>query len=206
MSPTVPHLVESASSTTRDAARTNARLVAASPMFGVLSPSTDMPWQPRKATSKCSERSTRSATGPTRASLGVRTPPVSTTSCASPSASAMRTELVVTVRRGVPARCCASSQVVVPAPRATDCPGCTRLAAHSAMACFSASSRSDFTSKPGSSLEKRGTVAPPWTFWIRPSWPSRSRSRRTVMSDTPSNDVSSETRTPPTRRTSSRMR
>src|SRR5579862_10054217 len=70
-----PHLVWSASTTTRRATRMKVRLVSASARLGVVSPaSASKPWQPRNSTSKCSERMVRSAIGPTSASGGVRTP------------------------------------------------------------------------------------------------------------------------------------
>ena len=61
-------------------AATSARSVSASSRFGVVKPASAlMPWTPRKSTSRCSERIAVDATGPTSASDGVRTPPVSTT-------------------------------------------------------------------------------------------------------------------------------
>jgi hypothetical protein len=105
-SPTTPHLVWSATTTTRRAEDTKLRLVSASARFGVESPASGAsPWVPRNSRSKWSERIARSAIGPTSESEGVRTPPVSTTVVppASPcrwarsKTSATRTELVTTV-------------------------------------------------------------------------------------------------------------
>src|SRR6516164_2698160 len=62
------------------------RLVSASAKLGVVSPALgSKPWQPRNSRSKWSDRMVRSAIGPTSASEGVRTPPVSTTPSAVPS-------------------------------------------------------------------------------------------------------------------------
>ena len=52
----------------------------------------------------------------------------------------------------------------------------------------------------------RAVVAPPWTFSSRPRSSRISRSRRTVMSDTPSSRTRSATRTAPSSRTRSRMK
>ena len=62
---------------------------------------------------------------------------------------------------------------------------------------FSSRCSSDLAEKPGSNSVARSTaVAPPWTFSSSPcSW-SSSRSRRTVMSETPSSRTRSATRTP----------
>ncbi len=65
-SPTTPHLVWSATTTTRRAECTSRRLVSASARFGVDRPaSTDMPCTPRKSRSKWSAAIAWSATGPT---------------------------------------------------------------------------------------------------------------------------------------------
>ncbi|CAM5366837.1 hypothetical protein SHIRM173S_01432 [Streptomyces hirsutus] len=78
--PTVPHLVWSATTTTRRADCTRRRFVSASARFGVDSPaSIDIPCTPRNSRSKWSTAIAWSATGPTSESDGVRTPPVRTT-------------------------------------------------------------------------------------------------------------------------------
>ena len=130
---------------------TKARFVSDSARLGVVSPAAgSMPWQPRKSRSKWSDRITRSAIGPTRASDGVRMPPVRITANRaeplpaglSPSIRlAARTELVTTVSRGISRRCLASSKVVVPAESAIAVPGVTRAAAALAMASFSGRSQ-----------------------------------------------------------------
>ncbi len=101
----------------------------------------------------------------------------------------------------------ANVHVVVPADTPTAMPGSTSRTAAVAMASFSAFSRLDFAAKPGSSvLRPPGRTAPPCTFWSWPCCASTSRSRRTVMSDTPSRSTSALTRTAPERRISSRIR
>ena len=160
--------------------------------------------------SRCSERSVASATEPTRASDGVRSPPVSSTVRSRRgtrwSTSETRTELVTTVRLGMSTRWKASCQVVVPAVIPIALPAATIDAAAMAMACFSAMLRRDLASNPGSSLLcSSRTVAPPWTLVSSPASSSDSRSRRMVMSLTPSSAESSLTRTAPRRRTSATM-
>ena len=104
-------------------------------------------------------------------------------------------------------RCRASVQVVLPAVIAIAMPGRTSWAARAAMASFSKISRWLVTSNPGSmALAVSIAVAPPCTLDSRPLRSSISRSRRTVMSETPSSAVSWATRAPPVRRTSSRIR
>ena len=96
--------------------------------------------------SRCSERSAATATGPTSASDGVRTPPVSTTvwSPRPPrsSTSATWTELVTTVSPATSRSCRASVQRRrAGGQRRRPCPGSTSAAAASAMACFSSRSQ-----------------------------------------------------------------
>lgn len=82
-------------------------------------------------------------------------------------------------------------------------PGVIIAAAAMAMACFSAMLRNDLASKPGSSLLRSARrVAPPCTLVTSPVSSSISRSRRIVMSLTPSSVESSLARTAPRRRTS----
>ena len=96
--------------------------------------------------------------GPTSASDGVRTPPVSTTESAVPSRPpraplnrlVTRSELVTMVSPGTSSRHCASANVVVPAARAIAMPGVTMLAAVRAIAVFSGRSSTNFASNPGS--------------------------------------------------------
>ena len=89
-----------------------------------------MPCTPMNTASRCNERSAATATGPTSASDGVRTPPVSTTvrslRCAWCSTSATRTELVTTVRSAMSTMWYASCQVVVPAVMPMALPGSHR--------------------------------------------------------------------------------
>src|SRR6266487_854619 len=101
----------------------------------------------------------------------------------------------------------AKACVVVPALIAIAVPGCTNSAARRAIASLAGRSWLDLASKPGSSvLPRRGRVAPPWTLETSPRLASASRSRRMVMSETPSSSVRSLTRTPPLRWSSSRIR
>jgi (E)-4-hydroxy-3-methylbut-2-enyl-diphosphate synthase len=119
LSPTMPHLVWSATTITRRAERTKARLVSDSARLGVVSPAPgSTPWQPRNSRSKCSDRMARSAIGPTSASDGVRTPPVSTIDvggavwslCPLPwNRLATRIEFVTTVSPGTLNSCSASA-------------------------------------------------------------------------------------------------
>ena len=75
------------------------------------------------------------------------------------------------------------------------------------MSSLALSSSADLASNPGSCVLASTTgTAPPCTFSSTPCRASASRSRRTVMSETLSLRVSSLTRTPPRRRTSSRIR
>ena len=169
-----------------------------------------MPCTPMNTWSTCNERSAFTATGPTSASEGVRTPPVSTTvrsgRWAACSVSATRTELVTTTRSGTPTMSSASCHVVVPAVSPMAVPGCTIWAAATAMERFSPCWRWDFASNPGSSVARCSTaVAPPCTFSSNPAAANVSRSRRIVMSDTRNISVSSLTRTPPERTTSPRI-
>src|SRR6266536_3203935 len=211
-SPTTPHLVWSASTTSRRVAATIARLVSASTRFGEVKPAPgSMPWTPMNRQSTCSDWMVCTATGPTSASEGVRTPPTRTTtrsgrSCAY-STSATGSELVTTVSSGMRVRWRANAWVVVPALIAIAVPGCTNSAARRAIASLAGRSWLDLASKPGSSvLPRRGRVAPPWTLETSPRLASASRSRRMVMSETPSSSVRSLTRTPPLRWSSSRIR
>ncbi len=90
----------------------------------------------------------------------------------------------------------------MPAATAITLPGSTRVAAASATAAFAADSRPDLASKPGSSMAvSEAETAPPCTFFTTPERSSASRSRRTVMSETPNWSTSSATRTAPLRRT-----
>ena len=203
--------MESASTTLRSQRSRKRRLISASIMFGVVSPSrSDSPCTPRKARSTCRVRRAAVASGPTRASEGVRTPPSRTTVCpvagASWSTSAIRGEFVTTVMSLTRRRARASAKVVVPEFSETDMPGATIASAAAAMAAFSGSCSSDLCVNPGSAAEDpAGSFAPPWTFCSSPSRASRSRSRRTVMSDTPSSATRSATRTAPEARTRSRI-
>ena len=134
------------------------RLVSDSARFGVVSPaSVSMPWQPRNSVSKWSDRTVRSATGPTSASEGVRIPPVRMTDVCDPlpgrallNRFITRSELVTIVRPGTSSRHWASANVVVPADRAIAVPGLTRLAAALPIAAFSGCSSTSLASKPGS--------------------------------------------------------
>ena len=211
-SPTTPHLLWSAQTTTRRAQATRARSVSASTRLGVVRPArSSMPWTPRKSVSTCRLRRAATATGPTSAFDGVRTPPVRMTVRSSPprscSSSATGGELVTTVRSGTATRCWATANVVVPAEIAIEAPGSTSAAAARAMADFDRVCRADLTRKPGSSaLRPEIEVAPPCTRSTSPRRANASMSRRTVMSETPSALTSSETRAPPCRSTSSRIR
>ena len=155
----------------------------------------------------------RSATGPTSASEGVRTPPVSTTESAVPSRPRVplnrlvtRSELVTMVSPGTSSRHWASANVVVPEAIAIAVPGVTMVAAARAIEVFSGRSRTSFASKPGSWLAgDPGRTAPPCTFSTRPSLARTSRSRRMVMSETPSRWVRSLTRALPSLLTACRM-
>ena len=103
-------------------------------MFGVLNPAwAVMPCTPRNSRSTCSVPRAATAIGPTRASLGVRTPPVRIIVRSARGwllkTSATRTLLVTTVRFATvasrPARC----HVVVPAVRPIALPSWTKSAA-----------------------------------------------------------------------------
>src|SRR5947209_4462614 len=78
--PIMSHFVWSASTTSRRAAATSARLVSASDRLGVEYPALALiPCTPRNSRSRLIRAAASCATGPTRASDGVRVPPVSTT-------------------------------------------------------------------------------------------------------------------------------
>ncbi len=169
-----------------------------------------MPCTPMITMSTCSDRIACTATGPTSPSDGVRSPPVSTTvrsgRCRAFSTSATLSELVTTVRFAMSPRCRARVQVVLPAVIAMAMPGRISFAARAAIASFSETSRWLVISNPGSiALAVSMAVAPPCTLASSPLRSSTSRSRRTVMSDTPSSTVSWATLAPPVRRTSSRI-
>ena len=212
LSPTTPHLLESTQTISRRERSIMARLVSDSRRLGVLKPArTSIPCTPMKKASTWRLRSDDTATGPTSASDGVRSPPVSSTEVVgSPvrcRTSATQTELVTTVRSGMRARCPVSACVVVPAETAMAMPGCTSSAAAAAIASFSRRRCTDFAAKPGSDDDGSATAsAPPWTFSRRPSRCSATRSRRTVMSETPSSSTRSVTRTVPSRLSSERIR
>src|SRR6266508_660789 len=187
-------------------------ICAGSTRFSEVKPAPgSMPWTPMNRQSTCSDWMVCTATGPTSASEGVRTPPTRTTtrsgrSCAY-STSATGSELVTTVSSGMRVKWRANAWVVVPALIAIAMPGCTNSAARRAIASLAGRSWLDLASKPGSSvLPRRGRVAPPWTLETSPRLASASRSRRMVMSETPSSSVRSLTRTPPLRWSSSRIR
>ena len=95
----------------------------------------------------------------------------------------------------------------MPAETATAMPGSTSATAASAMASFSLCWSADLAANPGSnSAVPAIEVAPPWTFSSSPCSSRISRSRRTVMSETPSSRTRSATRTAPSSRTRSRMK
>jgi hypothetical protein len=210
--PTTPHLLESAHTIRRRERSIIARLVSDSSRLGVLNPArTSMPCTPMKNASTWRLRRDDTATGPTSASDGVRRPPVSSTEVvASPvrcSTSATHTELVTTVRLGMRAMCSVSAWVVVPAETAMAIPVCTMSAAARAIASFSRRRWTDLAAKPGSDDDGSATAsAPPWTFSSSPSRCRATRSRRTVMSETPSSSTRSVTRTVPSRLSSARIR
>jgi hypothetical protein len=137
---TCPSLLESATTTTRRAPATITRLVSASAMLGVVSPTlASIECTPSSSRSVLSWRRTWLAKGPTRASDGVRNEPPETTIACQPLASrapATLRELVTKVRSRTapPRRRRATCQVVVPAERATVMPSVTMAAAASAMA------------------------------------------------------------------------
>src|SRR3990170_3983281 len=75
--PTTPHFVWSARTMRRRPASTSARFVSASSRFGVVNPECgSMPCTPMNTRSTWIVRRAETAKGPTSASLGVRTPPV----------------------------------------------------------------------------------------------------------------------------------
>src|SRR4051794_39487035 len=97
----------------------------------------------------------RSATGPTSAALGVRTPPVRITVTWPVESrlvitSATVVELVTTVRPGMDARYGAIAHVVVPADRPIAAPGWMNDAARCAIACLAGWASWLFAAKPGS--------------------------------------------------------
>ena len=150
-----------------------------------------IPCAPRKSRSTWSDSSAVTATGPTRASEGVRTPPVSTTRCP------LRR---LVEQLGHRHRVRHDGEVGDVAHRAGQLvgrrarPRCRwwsrdRPAARRqpAMARFSAVISDDFAEKPGSSAARGTTaIAPPCTRSSEPSRARSSMSRRTVMSETPS--------------------
>ena len=81
LTPMTPHLVWSATTTSRRPASTSARSVSASSMLGVVKPARgSMPWTPMSTRSTLTVRRAATANGPASASDGVRTPPVRMTS------------------------------------------------------------------------------------------------------------------------------
>jgi hypothetical protein len=123
------------------------------------------------------------------------------------STSAIRIEFVTIVSPSTARSACASANVVVPADSPTAVPGETSSTAARAIASFSGCWRDDFASNPGSSvLADLVRVAPPCTLSSKPCCASASRSRRIVMSDTPSICANSMTRTAPRRWISSTIR
>ena len=115
------------------------------------------------------------------------------------SPSQMRIELVTTIRSSTAASASTKRHVVVPAVSPIAVPGRTSSAAARAIARFSSICSVDLTANPGSTVVADGSVAPPCTLCTRPSRVSRSRSRRMVMSLTPSCVVRSLTRAEPWR-------
>src|SRR5690606_37820793 len=107
--PTVPHLVWSAATISEREASTSARFISASIRLGVVNPARScMPCTPSSSRSRWRSCTERSAIGPTRASEGVRNPPVSATVWSVRAlrwnTSATRRLLVTTVRPGTSRR------------------------------------------------------------------------------------------------------
>ncbi len=150
-----------------------------------------------------------SAKGPTSASEGVRNIPPESTICSHPfscSVSAMLVELVMKVseprsRLRVSAIC----HVVVPAEKATVSPSLTKPSAARAIARFSARLSFCFWTKCGSAAVFGTGTAPPCTLRSMLRAESSSRSRLTVMSETPRLRLSAATETLPARSSSSRI-
>lgn len=164
----VPHLLESAATITRLAAPTKAARVCDSTRFGVVSPaSRDIPLTPRTSRSRWKSRHAATASGPTRAALGVGSPPVRTTAGprgVMPSSSPAGMEFVNTLRvpawgSEVSAR--ATCMVVVPAVSPREAPGSTNAATASAMAILASLAREAFSAKAGSDALPSWAMAPP---------------------------------------------
>src|SRR5215213_6974737 len=183
--------------------------VSASATFGVVSPaSVSTPCTPRNSTSAFSVLMVRSAKGPTSASEGVRNIPPESTICSHPfscNVSAMLVELVMNVseprsRLSASAIC----QVVVPAEKATVSPSLTKPRAARAITRFSVRFSFCFWTKCGSAAVFGTGTAPPCTLRSMLRAESSSRSRLTVMSETPSPRLNAATETLPARSSSSR--
>ncbi len=126
--------------------------------------------------------------------------------CRALSTSATFSELVTTVRFAMSPRWRARVQVDLTEVITIAMPGRISSAAGVAIASFSEVSRWLVTSNPGSiALAVSMAVAPPCTLDSNPLRSNISRSRRTVISETPSRAVSCATLAPPVRRTSSKI-
>ena len=149
--------------------------------------------------------------GPTSASDGVRSPPVSRTEVvASPercSTSATQTELVTTVRSGMPGQVLGEGVGRRPGRDGDRHAGVHQLGGGRGDGLLLAPALDRLGREArlgGGRLGHRH--APPCTFSSSPSRCSATRSRRTVMSETPSRSTRSVTRTVPSRSSSARMR
>src|SRR5450759_3876596 len=102
--------------------------------------------------------------------------------------------------------CARTCVAVVPEPRNTVSPGLIMAAVAWAMRCLSCACAHTFVTYRGSSTMCCLRMAPPWVRESRPSVFRRSRSRRMVISETPSRSLSAETRTLRCSASISRMR
>ena len=177
----------------------------------------EMPWLPRKTRSKCRLRIAASATGPTSASEGVRTPPVSTTVG---RRGARRSGLAAAQKQlgdpdlvghdGQPRhRGQLAGQRVRRGPGGQGDRAAGLHQGGGGLRRWPPWRRSPGRSWPRSPARRRWTrPAPPRRRAPCPASPSlasTSRSRRIVMSDTENRSTSSVTRTPPAARTSRTM-
>ncbi|OAX54367.1 hypothetical protein A5N15_11120 [Rothia kristinae] len=99
-------------------------------------------------------------------------------------------------------RCSASTSIVVPESRNTDCPSCTISAQHAAIARLASMWRAFLASLVDCGLVSIA-IAPPWVRRRSPSCSRAVRSLRSVGSLTPKGCTRSASRTLPARRTRS---
>ena len=212
----MPHLRVVGRRRTRGARRrSRARLVSASTRFGVVRPArSSMPWTPRNSRSTCSVRSAATATGPDEG-VGRRAHAAGEDDGQVVAVPGVVQQLGHRDGVGDDGEVGDVAQLVRDrvgrrarrdGDRGAGLDQLRRGAAAIAYFCDRVQRRLDLEARARPRCAAADQVAPPWTRATRPFAASSSMSRRTVMSETPRMSTSSETREPPWRSTSCRIR